>query len=95
MSLLQTAGQPCQRRRSPPSGHAVRTLAQSRLPVVLALVAAVLFPWPAQAQAPDKYQPLAYGRSPLTFEDNTGQADPGVKFLSRGSGYILFLTGGS
>src|SRR5438445_709668 len=34
----------------------------------------------------------AYGKAPLSFEANQGQADPRVKFLSRGSGYTLFLT---
>jgi uncharacterized protein (TIGR03437 family) len=34
----------------------------------------------------------AYGRLPLRFEANRGQADPRVKFLSRGSGQTLFLT---
>jgi hypothetical protein len=34
----------------------------------------------------------AYGRLPLSFEFNQGQTDPRVKFLSRGSGYSLFLT---
>jgi len=34
-----------------------------------------------------------YGRLPLSFEANTGQADTRVKFLSRGSGYGLYLTG--
>jgi len=34
----------------------------------------------------------AYGRLPLSFEPNLGQTDPQVKFLSRGSGYTLFLT---
>src|SRR5256885_17222303 len=29
---------------------------------------------------------------PLSFEANQGQADPTVQFLSRGSGYSLFLT---
>jgi uncharacterized repeat protein (TIGR01451 family) len=33
-----------------------------------------------------------YGRLPLSFEVNQGQTDPQVKFLSRGSGYSLFLT---
>jgi hypothetical protein len=33
-----------------------------------------------------------YGKLPLAFEANHGQADPSVKFLSRGSGYSLFLT---
>ena len=30
---------------------------------------------------------------PLSFEPNLGQSDPAVKFLSRGQGYSLFLTG--
>ena len=34
-----------------------------------------------------------YARVPLSFEVNQGQADPRVQFLSRGSGYSLFLTG--
>src|SRR6516225_8803781 len=34
-----------------------------------------------------------YGKMPLSFEANQGQTDPQVKFLSRGSGYTLFLTG--
>ncbi len=33
-----------------------------------------------------------FGRLPLTFEVNQGQADSKVKFLSRGKGYVLFLT---
>jgi hypothetical protein len=33
-----------------------------------------------------------YGKLPLHFEVNTGQADQQVKFLSRGRGYSLFLT---
>ena len=34
-----------------------------------------------------------YGKLPLSFEPNRGQTDPQVKFLSRGRGYGLFLTG--
>ncbi len=34
----------------------------------------------------------AYGKLPLSFEANAGQADSQVKFLSRGTGYSLFLT---
>src|SRR5439155_1974050 len=34
-----------------------------------------------------------YGKVSLSFEANQGQADPRVKFLSRGNGYTLFLTG--
>ena len=35
----------------------------------------------------------AYGRLPLSFEINKGQTDSRVRFLSRGDGYSLFLTG--
>jgi photosystem II stability/assembly factor-like uncharacterized protein len=34
----------------------------------------------------------SYGKLPLHFEVNQGQADSQVKFLARGSGYTLFLT---
>ena len=33
-----------------------------------------------------------YGQLPLSFESNQGQVDSAVKFISRGSGYSLFLT---
>jgi len=32
-----------------------------------------------------------YGQLPLVFERNQGQTDKSVSFLSRGSGYSLFL----
>ena len=32
-----------------------------------------------------------YGRIPLSFEANNGQAEPSVDFLARGAGYALFL----
>jgi hypothetical protein len=35
----------------------------------------------------------SFGKLPLSFEVNQGQTDQRVKFLSRGSGYTLFLTG--
>ena len=34
----------------------------------------------------------AYGKLPLGFESNFGQADGTVEFLSRGNGYALYLT---
>ena len=34
----------------------------------------------------------AFGELPMSFEANKGQTDEKVKFLSRGSGYTLFLT---
>ena len=45
------------------------------------------------AQAPATGRVMeTYGKMPLSFEANQGQTDPRVKFLSRGSGYTLFLT---
>ena len=35
----------------------------------------------------------SYGKLPLSFERNQGQANAQVKFLSRDRGYALFLTG--
>ena len=35
----------------------------------------------------------AYGRLPLLFQANRGQTDSRVRFVSRGDGYSLFLTG--
>jgi hypothetical protein len=34
----------------------------------------------------------AYGKLAMNFEENQGQFDPEVKFVSRGQGYSLFLT---
>jgi len=73
---------------------------QGRLPLyrnavrtILPLLAAILLPWPAHAQGPAAQAPAAaFQKLPLVFEANTGQIDPAVKFLSRGSGYTLFLT---
>jgi Beta-propeller repeat len=51
---------------------------------------------PGAASAPDPKTPArildSYGKLPLSFEANQGQTDSQVKFLSRGSGYTLFLT---
>src|SRR2546427_8518110 len=35
----------------------------------------------------------SYGRLPLQFEQNQGQTDKSVRFLARGPGYGLYLTG--
>jgi photosystem II stability/assembly factor-like uncharacterized protein len=42
----------------------------------------------AQAPAPAE----SYGKLPLQFEANHGQADARVRFMSRGDGYVMFLT---
>ncbi len=41
------------------------------------------------------YVAKAYAGLPLAFEPNVGQTAPSVKFLSRGRGYALYLTGDS
>ena len=45
--------------------------------------------------APESHRKIAagYGKLPLSFEANAGQTDKRVKFLARGRGYGLFLTG--
>jgi len=43
--------------------------------------------------APAGKPAVSYARLPLSFEANQGQTDKAVKFLSRGRGYGLFLTG--
>src|SRR3989449_1845312 len=66
--------------------------------LLLALAVASCAPAPATRtsttipQATKQQVLVAYGKLPLIFEANQGQTDPQVKFLSRGSGYTLFLT---
>ena len=49
---------------------------------------------PASSVDPETKKQISetYGKLPLSFEANRGQTDPQVKFMSRGSGYSLFLT---
>ncbi len=50
-------------------------------------------PLPTQPDPAARGRVLAsYGKLPLSFEPNQGQTDGQVKFLSRGSGYTLYLT---
>jgi hypothetical protein len=55
---------------------------------------ALAFAGISEGLTPAKKLELAgtYGKIPLSFEANQGQTNPRVKFLSRGSGYSLFLT---
>ncbi|AXC15762.1 Cell surface protein [Acidisarcina polymorpha] len=48
--------------------------------------------FPAMAKVDEAAIATSYGKLVLSFEANEGQSDPQVKFLSRGSGYSLFLT---
>jgi len=74
---------------------------------LLACVFAVTLAIAAHATGPDR-QTVArsspaspvraaqnYGKLPLSFESNQGQADGRVKFLTRGNGYALYLTDNS
>ena len=47
-------------------------------------------PQPSAVGAPQVA--VDYGKIPLHFEPNRGQADPTVQFLSRGGGYLLSLS---
>src|SRR5881396_2379457 len=51
------------------------------------------FALPAAA-ATDARVSESYGKFPLQFEANLGQTHKDVRFLSRGAGYTLYLTGG-
>jgi len=46
----------------------------------------------AQAASPRTPAVPKYGQLPPSFEENRGQTDSHVRFLSRGAGYTLFLT---
>lgn len=77
--------------------------------VSVSFLAVVLFGFHRRLQAPKniladrrisavpaEIQPkihASYGKLPLSFEANQGQTDPRVRFLARGSGYTIFLTG--
>ena len=79
------------------------------LTLVLASAAALIFtplmlgrrPMPTPAAGTGATTPAAterareaYGRIPLSFEANHGQAEEGVNFLARGAGYALLLKPG-
>jgi hypothetical protein len=66
---------------------------------LVAMTLFVLIPTVANLRAEGpvqvKTRPVAsYGKLPLTFEPNQGQARPGVQFLSHGQGYTLALSPG-
>ena len=72
-------------RRSPVTQHAITDGVRS--------AAAVNDSSSRPAQPSQARLVAAYSKLPLSFERNQGQTDQRVKFLSRGSGYSLFLTG--
>jgi len=72
--------------------------------VLLSLVLAVMPSFAQQSSGrlpPNAIAPVSnagsmnYGRLPLVFEENQGQANPQARFLFRGVGYTAFLTSGS
>ncbi|MCH9053227.1 MAG: SBBP repeat-containing protein [Proteobacteria bacterium] len=66
----------------------------SRIILSGALLAGMTGLWAksALAKSPDAPPIPSYAKMALTFEINRGQTDSEVRFLSRGSGYTLFLT---
>jgi hypothetical protein len=65
------------------------TFSKSALCVLVFSVAGIATGF-AQAPKP-AHVDAAYGKRPLSFEPNRGQADPSVQFLSRGSHYSVLL----
>jgi hypothetical protein len=60
-----------------------------RILATLAFILGLVFP---AAAATNARVSESYGKLPLYFEANHGQTDKDVRFLSRGSGYSLYLT---
>ena len=48
--------------------------------------------WAQQEQAGKVQEIATYGKLPMRFEQNIGQSDSQVQFLSRGNGYAVFFT---
>lgn len=78
--------------------QAVRVLQQYQalILVVIVIAASASGAW-GQNRVTKQVDKTAAARAlpllPMTFEENQGQADSRVRFLSRGPGYTLFLTG--
>ena len=82
-------------RLTPSSRPATRALGLASLAALASITlasspASAAAPLPADAQA---RVGAAWGQVPMHFERNQGQTSGQVRFLSRGSGYSLFLTG--
>jgi hypothetical protein len=90
-NFLQTSFRTCLNPRI--SSHSLGWRAAGLLLVGLILNCATASAATAPApSATAKRVAANYGQIPLRFEPNKGQTDPSVRFLSRGSGYSLFLT---
>ena len=73
-------------------GAAILGLASRTRPVVATSTAQIPDFAPTTSRASSVVVP-SFGHLPLMFEPNQGQTDPSVKFMARGCGYALFLTG--
>ncbi len=58
----------------------------------LMMTAQTSVPKPVNAQSKKQQWMDSFAHLPMSFEANRGQTDPQVEFVSRGSGYTLFLT---
>lgn len=72
----------------------MRTMAYKNISRILVMVTLSLYVQIAGAQNSHSSQAETYGRLPLTFESNQGQAPSQAKFLVRGRGYTTYLTTG-
>ncbi len=74
------------------AGRRRRRAAKTVAPMMMVL-AVLGFAAPASADAPSPSAPkVEHGQLPMSFELNEGQADAGIKALSRGNGYGVLLT---
>lgn len=78
----QDSGKPIPRRIRPNQQNKQSQVRQAVRPLQL-----------SQQDKPSRTRMAAYGKLPLSFEVNQGQSASAVKFLSRGGGYTMFLTG--
>ena len=91
-----TSPTPPQNRRTKSLASFFVTLAAIALMVSTAHAVEISAPADARSTLDDATQERIvadYGNLPLSFEENLGQTDAQVRFLSRGRGYALFLTG--
>jgi len=70
------------------------TTNRSLPPPVLMLAATAILAALCSAAPLDNRSPAQFLNAPLSFEPNQGQAASPVQFVSRGSGYVLFLAPG-
>jgi hypothetical protein len=75
-----------------PNRYGLRLFCIAASVVGLAFMSAVGAATPKSAPAVKVQVQSNYGKLPLSFDVNQGQTDSQVKFLSRGHGYVLFLT---